>query len=141
MVTIRMPVYDGIYDATLAALAAIYVEADNFPSQMHDKLDTYVGEDFGMSSPVDIICNFTESVYANRPALVSGSPVTTGMMEVAAGCADVIDQNNFWDSLSGRAVGIRDALRRDAGETADPSTPWPDPSTDPAPAEGYGPPS
>jgi hypothetical protein len=136
---LKMPIYDGIYDATIAALDAIFLMLDLLPPQSHAKLDTYAGDSFGQHSPVDVICNFVQSTYANRPALVPDSNVTSGMMLVAAGIGVVIGESHFWNDLDGKVQGIIGALRRDAGEAPAAGAQWPDPADDPAPADGFGP--
>ena len=138
-----MLIFEGIYAAANAARDSYTANADTLPAHMIGAIYPYTLEG---QSWVDLICNYVESVYANKdlPEVTGSDSVgdpAGNMLEVAAGVGAVIAMYGFWDGLSGRVAGIILALRRDSGEEAEEGFPWPEPEVDPAPGEGYLPPA
>lgn len=121
-----MILFDGIYAAADGANSA-YLAEEELPEFVTGKLAQYMGDNFWNVSWVPLVCDFTETVYANHANL---SP---NMKAVAAGVGATIAAYGFYDSLGGRAAGIVLALRRESGEEAEENFPWPEPSADPEP--------
>jgi hypothetical protein len=122
--------FDGIAAAADAVRRFYFRNEDDLPEHVRKRLETHAGTG---GSPVDLIVNFTEAVYANRADL------PTEAMEIAAGTADVIQQNGFHGGLDGRAAGMIPALRRDSKEKATGVT-WPKVDDDPKPNPDFLPP-
>jgi hypothetical protein len=122
--------YDGVASAADAVRRFIIINEGALPEIVQQKVSALTGTG---SSPVDLIVNFVEAIYANR------DDVTNDAKAIAAGCADVIDRDNYHGRLDGRIVGMKAALRRDSGETAADDTPWPETDDDPAPNRLYAP--
>jgi hypothetical protein len=125
-----MLIFTGIADAADAARRYFLINQAKFPDEAASLIEPHT---LTGSSPVDLVVNFTEGVYANRGTLPAEA------MEVAAGLASIIDQNGFHGRLDGRAPAIALALRREAGEDAPEGQAWPDEEADPAPRTEFAP--
>lgn len=126
-----MQVFNGIAEAADRVREFFYANKAALPPHVVSKVDPYVRTG---SSPVDLIAHFTEAVYANRDSVPAEG------MELAAGCANLIDQDGYHGRLDDRASAMSFALRRDSGEQAGEGRAWPAPETDPAVKAEYGPP-
>lgn len=87
-----------------------------------------------IGSPVDLVVNFTKAIYANRDKVPAEAKL------IAAGTADLINRKGYHDRLDGRAAGMSDAMRRDAGEKAATGHSWPKPEADPVADREFLPP-
>ena len=122
---------------TFASVAAAADEVDRFflrneeslPEHVRDKIEPLTRRG---SSPVDLIVVFTESVYANQKA------VPKEAIELAAGLADLIDQDGYHGRLNDRATAMSKALRRESGEKAG-AAGWPKKEDDPEPNKDFVP--
>lgn len=122
--------FEGIASAADAVREFYYSNKADLPEHVTTKVQPYVGTG---SSPVDLIVNFTEAVYAN-----SGDRRGEGEkdlpaegLEIAAGCAQLINVEGFHGRLDDRAHTISLALRRDSGEKAATGAKWPAADKDP----------
>jgi len=113
-----------IGEAANAVRRFFYQNEADLPEHITKRLQTHVEQG---GSPVDLIVNFTESVYANRKALPAEASL------IAAGTADLINRMGYHDRLEGRAPAMSLAMRRDGGEKAATGVPWPKADADPAP--------
>lgn len=127
-----MITFDSISTAADAARRFFLKNEDSLPQHVQDKVEprTRQGE-----SPVDLIADFTEAVYANRDSISNEG------LEIAAGCANLIGQDGYHGRLDGRASSISFALRRDSGEKAGAGRAWPKKADDPAPKAEFAKPA
>lgn len=123
-----MKEYESLAHAANDAFAWFTGNRGTLPEQVVEKLGPRLG--YG-TSPVDAIVGFTEAAFANLEAFDAEGK------QIAAGCAQLIDENGFHGRMNGRAAGVRKALLREAGEKAPGSRPWPAPSEDPEPSAEF----
>ena len=126
-----MLVFEGPSPAADAARNWLIRNEDAIPEHVRDRL---LGLTVSGTSPLPMMHTFIQAVYANRDAF----PVEA--IEIAAGLADLFDRSGYHGKLEGKAIPMRDALRRDAGEEASAGSSWPDPEEDPEPLQQYLPP-
>jgi len=115
--------FQEIGEAADAVRRFFYVNEASLPEHVTRRLATHVAQG---GSPVDLIVNFTEAVYANQAKLGAEASL------IAAGTADLINRQNYHGRLDGRAAGISDALRRESGEKPAAGASWPKADADPA---------
>lgn len=115
-----MKIFMGIAEAADAARIWLIIHSAELPEHVADRLNgrTQLG-----NSPVDLIVDFTEAVFANR------DDFSDDAKDIAAACASLIDRDGYQGRLDGRANGIHMALRRETGAPGE----WPDASADPEP--------
>lgn len=119
--------FEGIADAADSVRRFFFTNQAQLPEHVTKAIEPHVGTG---SSPVDLIVNFTEAVFANRKDVPAEASL------IAAGTADIIQQNGYHNRLDDRAAGIMKALRRDQGEKGN----WPKPENDPDARQAFLPP-
>jgi hypothetical protein len=121
-----MKIFMGIAEAADAARIWLIIHSAELPEHLAERLiaRTQLG-----NSPVDLIRDFTESVYANH------ANFSEEARDIAAACASLIDRDGYFGRLDGRANAIHMALRRETGAAGS----WPDASNDPEPKSEFAP--
>ena len=125
-----MQIYDGPAAAADAARNWLIIHEADIPEHLHDRL---IGLTVSGTSPLPMMHGFIQAVYANR------DDFSNEALEIAAGLADLFERSGYHGKLGGKALAIRDALRRDAGEQPADGSSWPDPENDPEPSAAFYP--
>lgn len=116
-----MRIYPDIGPAIADVRRFFYTNQAELPPHIVERLEG----DVGSGSPVDLIVNFTEAMYANREAVPAEG------LEVAAGTADLINRMGYHGRLDERAAAMVDVLRRDSKEKPAEGHSWPKKGDDP----------
>lgn len=126
-----MQIFEGIADAADQIREFFLTNKAGFPGHVRDRIE---GATRTGSSPVDLIVTFTKAVYANR------DDVPADALPLAAGAADLIDQQGYHGRLDETASSVSLALRRDSGETLPGARKFPKKEDDPQPDSAMLPP-